>query len=158
MGPNQVLPLQARVDMGVMAMKGYSTFPKAPALLGPLIIKLFSVIYKTLIEEREVLSLWRDADSVYSTALLNKLDNKESKYSYFFLLMEFFQDGNFVHIYWWNIYWWNFCSYLLKWNQTIRKKKKKKKKKQIFIKVKFLRSICKLAFLFTFLTNIRLYI
>ena len=28
-----VLPLRARVDRGAMAMKGYSAFPKAPALL-----------------------------------------------------------------------------------------------------------------------------
>ena len=34
-GPYQVLSLQARVDLGVMAMKGHSTFPKAPALLEP---------------------------------------------------------------------------------------------------------------------------
>ena len=33
--PYQVLPLQARVDLGAMAMKGYSAFPKAPALLEP---------------------------------------------------------------------------------------------------------------------------
>ena len=31
--PYQVLPLQAKVDLGVMAIKGYSAFPKAPALL-----------------------------------------------------------------------------------------------------------------------------
>ena len=30
-----MLLLQARVDLGVMAMKGYSTFPKASALLEP---------------------------------------------------------------------------------------------------------------------------
>ena len=34
-GPYQVLPLQARVNQGAMAMKEYSTFPKAPALLEP---------------------------------------------------------------------------------------------------------------------------
>ena len=33
--PYQVLPLQARVDLGVIAMKEYSAFPKAPALLEP---------------------------------------------------------------------------------------------------------------------------
>ena len=33
--PNQVLPLQARMDLGALAMKGYSTFPKAPALQEP---------------------------------------------------------------------------------------------------------------------------
>ena len=30
-----MLPLQASVDLGAMAMKGYSAFPKAPALLEP---------------------------------------------------------------------------------------------------------------------------
>ena len=34
-GPYQVLPLRARVDLGAMAMKGYSVFPKALALLEP---------------------------------------------------------------------------------------------------------------------------
>ena len=34
-GPFQVLPLRARVDLGAMAMKGYTAFPKAPALLKP---------------------------------------------------------------------------------------------------------------------------
>ena len=28
-------PLQARMDLGAMAMKGYSAFPKAPALPEP---------------------------------------------------------------------------------------------------------------------------
>ena len=32
-GPCQVLPLWARVDLGVMAMKRYSAFPKASSLL-----------------------------------------------------------------------------------------------------------------------------
>ena len=32
-GYSQVLPLWARVDQGRKAMKGYSAFPKAPALL-----------------------------------------------------------------------------------------------------------------------------
>ena len=32
-GPYQVLPLWGRDDLGVMAMKGYSTFPKTPVLL-----------------------------------------------------------------------------------------------------------------------------
>ena len=30
-----MLPVRARVDLGAMAMKGYSAFPKVPALLGP---------------------------------------------------------------------------------------------------------------------------
>ena len=33
--PYQVLPLKVRVDLGVMEMKGYSTFTKYPALLKP---------------------------------------------------------------------------------------------------------------------------
>ena len=33
--PYQVLPFQVRMDLGAMAMKGYSTFPKTPALLEP---------------------------------------------------------------------------------------------------------------------------
>ena len=36
------MPLRARVDLGAMAMKGYSAFPKAAAL--NLTIRLFSVI------------------------------------------------------------------------------------------------------------------
>ena len=34
-GPYQVLSRRASVDLGAMAMKGCSVFPKAPALLGP---------------------------------------------------------------------------------------------------------------------------
>ena len=32
-GPYQMLPLRAKVDLWAMTMKGYSAFPKAPALL-----------------------------------------------------------------------------------------------------------------------------
>ena len=35
MGPYRVLPLGARVDLGAMAMNGYSALPKAPALQEP---------------------------------------------------------------------------------------------------------------------------
>ena len=34
-GPYQLLPLWAKMDLRVMAMKRYSTFPEAPALLEP---------------------------------------------------------------------------------------------------------------------------
>ena len=34
-GAYQVLPRRARVDLGAMAIKGYSAFPKAPATLEP---------------------------------------------------------------------------------------------------------------------------
>ena len=30
-----MLPFRAKVDLGAMAMKGYSAFPKAPALMKP---------------------------------------------------------------------------------------------------------------------------
>ena len=33
--PYQVLPLRVRVDLGTMALKGYSAFPKTPVLLEP---------------------------------------------------------------------------------------------------------------------------
>ena len=33
--PFKVLPIRAKVDLGAMAMKEYSAFPKAPALLEP---------------------------------------------------------------------------------------------------------------------------
>ena len=34
-GPYQVQPLQATVDLGAIAMEGCSTIPKAPTLLEP---------------------------------------------------------------------------------------------------------------------------
>ena len=34
-GLHQVLPLRHKVDLGALAMKGYSKFPKAPVLLEP---------------------------------------------------------------------------------------------------------------------------
>ena len=34
-GPYQVLPLWTKIDLEVLAMNGYSIFPKAPALLEP---------------------------------------------------------------------------------------------------------------------------
>ena len=48
MGPQQVLAFQIRVDLGVMEMKEYSTFPKAPEL-EPDHQMRFSVIYRTLV-------------------------------------------------------------------------------------------------------------
>ena len=61
-GANQVLLLQVRVDLGVMAMKRYSAFP----------IRLFSVISRTLVG-RGVLSLCRDAVGVFcNTTQLDK--------------------------------------------------------------------------------------
>ena len=50
MGPKQVLQLQVRVDLGVMAMKGYSTFPRSPKL-EPHHQMQFSVISRILNKE-----------------------------------------------------------------------------------------------------------
>ena len=50
-----MLPLRARVDLGAMAMKGYSAFPKAPALT----IRLFSVISRTFVREGGLTPLQR---------------------------------------------------------------------------------------------------
>ena len=46
-GPYQVLPHRARVNLGAMAMKGCSAFPK-PQHYWNLTIRLFSVISRTL--------------------------------------------------------------------------------------------------------------
>ena len=47
-GPCQVLPLQARVDLDAMVMKRYSIFPKAQGCWN-LTIRLLSVINRTLV-------------------------------------------------------------------------------------------------------------
>ena len=44
-----MLPLQVRVDYGVMTMKGFSAFPKAPALQEPRHQMEFSVMSQTFI-------------------------------------------------------------------------------------------------------------
>ena len=77
-----MLPRRARVNLGAMAMKGYSAFPKAPPLLEPT-TRLFSVISRTLIWG--VLPLCREAVSVfYSLSQLGKsilidIMNKQQK-------------------------------------------------------------------------------
>ena len=60
-----MLPLRARVDLGAMAMKGYSTFPKAPTLLEPH-HQIFNVISRTLVGGGSYPSA--EKQSVYSTA------------------------------------------------------------------------------------------
>ena len=42
-----MLPLRVRVDLGAMAMNGYSTFPKSPSLA----MRWFNVIYRTLVDK-----------------------------------------------------------------------------------------------------------
>ena len=63
--PYKVLPLRARVDLGAMAMNGYSAFTKHYRNLS---IRLFSVISRT-----HILPLCRDAVGVfYSPSRLGK--------------------------------------------------------------------------------------
>ena len=58
-----MLPLRARVDLGAMTMKGYSTFPKTPALLEPYNQIVFRH-NRTLIGE-SILPLLREAVGVF---------------------------------------------------------------------------------------------
>ena len=46
MGPYQLLSLRVRVDLEVIALKGLSTFPKAPALREPHHQEQFSAIWR----------------------------------------------------------------------------------------------------------------
>ena len=55
-----MLPLRARLDLGMIAMKGYSAFPKALELLEP---QIFLVISRTLVG-----GILPEVKSVYSTA------------------------------------------------------------------------------------------
>ena len=73
-----MLPLRVRVNLGAMAMKGYSAFPKALALLD-LTIRLFSVICRTLINGGGgVLPLCRDSvDVLYSHPTTSQLGKKK---------------------------------------------------------------------------------
>ena len=64
-GPHQVLPHRARVDLGAMAMRGHSVFLKAPAYWN-LTIRLFSVIFQDIHCEGSYPSA--ELQSVYSTA------------------------------------------------------------------------------------------
>ena len=65
MKPKHILPFQVRVDLRVMAMKGYLIFPKALGL-EPHDQMLSSVISRILVDEgEEVLPLSKGAVSVF---------------------------------------------------------------------------------------------
>ena len=70
MRPQQVLPLQARVDLGVMVMKGYSMFFKAPGLEPH--HQMFSVILRTLVVWGGDGYLSEEVQLAYSIAPVNK--------------------------------------------------------------------------------------
>ena len=67
-----MLSLWARVDMGTMAGKEYSAFPKATALL-KLTIGLISVIVRTLVEGGVLLFCRDTAVIFYSPSRLGKV-------------------------------------------------------------------------------------
>ena len=64
MGLEQVLPLQFRVDRGLITIKGYSIFAKLQDR--SLLIRCFSVISRTLVGE--TLPLCKDADGVFNSS------------------------------------------------------------------------------------------
>ena len=51
MGPYQVLPLCARAGLGATAMKEYSAFPKAPALLESYLSAEVQSVYSTTLAD-----------------------------------------------------------------------------------------------------------
>ena len=59
-----MLPLRARVDQGAMVMKGYSAFPKAPALLEPHHQHCWNLTLRTLVGGG-VLPLCRETVGVF---------------------------------------------------------------------------------------------
>ena len=61
---DQVLPLRARVDLGAMAIKGYSAFPKVPRLLEP----HHQTVYSHKQDTRWGSDPSAEKQSVYSTA------------------------------------------------------------------------------------------
>ena len=77
-GPYQVLPFRARVDLRAIAVKGYSTFPKASALLESH-HEIVCVISRTVV--RVVLPLCREAAGVlYSPSRPGNPGHKSGKY------------------------------------------------------------------------------
>ena len=60
------------MDLGVMAVKGYSTFPKAPGLESHHQMK-FSVRFRTLVKWGGGLALWGDARYVPYIAVLSNV-------------------------------------------------------------------------------------
>ena len=77
-----VLPLRAKVDPGAIVIKGYSAFPKAP------VIRLFNVIYKTLVGGG-FLPLCREAVGVFYSPSRQGNDRKQrlGKYMHTYILL-----------------------------------------------------------------------
>ena len=67
-GPYQVLPCRAILDLGAMAMKGAPYSPK-PQDYGDLTIRLFSVIIRTIIGGGDLTRLQRCSQSILQPQL-----------------------------------------------------------------------------------------
>ena len=65
----QVLPPWVRVDLEVMAMKGYSVFPKAPALLEPHYLIVECHIQATRFGEGGLIHLQRCSQCILQSQL-----------------------------------------------------------------------------------------
>ena len=72
-----MLPLRARVDLGAMAMKGYSTFPKAPALPELHHQTVYCHFQDTHSRGEGVLPLCRETVGVFYNP--NKMDQEETQ-------------------------------------------------------------------------------
>ena len=76
-----MLLLRARVDLGVKAMKRYSAFPKAPAILEHLTIRLFSIISRTLVGG--FVTVYRGAVGVFYSPI--RLGNSRGEHIYIYI-------------------------------------------------------------------------
>ena len=85
------------MDLGALAMKGYSTFPKAPALL-ELTIKFFNVTYRALIGESAFFS---HRDYFYSIGIPDVVflrTNNDPKMRYKFTVNVTVQTGGIKYL------------------------------------------------------------
>ena len=79
MGLKQVLTPQIRVNLGVIAIKGYSTFPRAPEI-EPHHQVQFSVILRTLASGRRRLAPLQGIQSTSSEPRQQGVRNKNNRY------------------------------------------------------------------------------
>ena len=98
-GPYQVLPRRARMDLGAMVIKGYSAFPKLRQQWN-LIIRLFSVISRTLIMRGfypsvEMQSMYSTAPADWAHSLLN--DPKVYIYIYIYIYISLRKNNETNH-------------------------------------------------------------
>ena len=93
-GPDQVLPIRARVDQGAIAMKGYSIFPKA---LGLEHHHLIVSCYNQDTRYAGVSPLYRDAVGVLHISISNFTQLDDFNYFYQTLKILFNINHLFAH-------------------------------------------------------------